>query len=101
MLESRRQLENTRVKLCELQELYASKKQIISGDRVRALRLRSVKQRINQFKEGFACFESRANSFGISEQFVRRFSLLVLLRPADRILKVKTAQPAVMTQVRE
>lgn len=62
MIERRRQLENTKTKLRELEEVYAAKKQDASGDRVRALTLHSLKQRINQFREEIAKFESRANS---------------------------------------
>ena len=62
MIESRRQLENTKVKLRELEELYTSKEQEAAGDRVRGLTLGSLKQRINQFKEEIARFESRASS---------------------------------------
>jgi uncharacterized small protein (DUF1192 family) len=62
MIESRRQLENTRIKLRELQELYAAKEQEASDDHVRALTMRSLKKRINQFKEEIARFESHANS---------------------------------------
>ena len=62
MIENRRQLENTKIKLRELQELYAAKEQGVSDDYVRALTLRSLKKRINQFKEEIARFESHANS---------------------------------------
>jgi uncharacterized small protein (DUF1192 family) len=62
MIENRRQLENTRVKLRELEELYADKEGVSSADRVRVLTLRSLKKRINQFKEEIARFESHANS---------------------------------------
>lgn len=61
MIESRRQLENTRIKLRELEDLHASKDQTTSGDRVLALTLRSLKRQINQFREEIARFESRAN----------------------------------------
>jgi uncharacterized small protein (DUF1192 family) len=62
MIENRRQLENTKIKLRELQKLYAAKEKEVPDDHVRALTLRSLKQRINQFKEEIARFESHANS---------------------------------------
>jgi hypothetical protein len=62
MIENCRQLENTRVKLRELEELHAAKEAAASGDQVRVLTLRSLKKRINQFKEEIARFESHANS---------------------------------------
>jgi hypothetical protein len=62
MIENRRQLENTKIKLRELQELYAAKEKEVPDDHVRVLTLRSLKNRINQFKEEIARFESRANS---------------------------------------
>lgn len=62
MIENRRQLENTRIKLRELQELYTAKEQEVSDDHVRALTMGSLKKRINQFKEEIARFESHANS---------------------------------------
>ena len=62
MIENRRQLENTKLKLRELEDLYASEAQQTPGDHVRALTLRSLKKRINQFKEEIARFESRVNS---------------------------------------
>jgi hypothetical protein len=62
MIENRRQLENTKIKLRELEDLYASKAEPTSGGHVRALTLRSLKKRINQFKEEIARFESHVNS---------------------------------------
>jgi len=61
-IENRRQLENTRIKLRKLEELYASKEQPPSDDHVRVLTLRSLRKRINQFKEEIARFESHASS---------------------------------------
>lgn len=66
MIENRRQLEYTRTKLLELQELYAAKEQEVPDDHVRALTLRSLKKRINQFKEEIARFESHTNSIAPS-----------------------------------
>ena len=66
MIENRRQLEYTRTKLRELQELYAAKEQEVPDDHVRALTLRSLKKRINQFKEEIARFESHTNSIAPS-----------------------------------
>jgi hypothetical protein len=61
MIENRRQLENTKIKLRELQELYAAKEQESPEDHVRALTLRSLKKRIIRFKEEIARFESHTN----------------------------------------
>jgi len=61
-VENRRQLENTRTKLQELEQLYTKTEQASSGDKhVRELTLRSLKKRINQFKEEIARFEARAS----------------------------------------
>ena len=62
MIDSRRQLENTKLKLRELEALYADKAGLPGEDRIRALTLRSLRKRINQFKEEIARFESHANS---------------------------------------
>ncbi len=59
-IENQRQLENTRAKLRELEELFESKCQDSSDEHVRDLTLRSLKKRINQFKEEIARYESRA-----------------------------------------
>jgi len=60
-IENRRQLENTQTKLQELEELYKKTEQAPSADEhVRELTLRSLKKRINQFKEEIARFEARA-----------------------------------------
>jgi hypothetical protein len=59
-IENRRQLENTRTKLLELEQLYATTEQAPStSDQVRQLTLRSLKKRINQFREEIARFEAR------------------------------------------
>ena len=59
-IENRRQLENTRTKLLELEDQYQKTAQAPSADaHVRELTLRSLKQRINQFKEEIARFEAR------------------------------------------
>jgi hypothetical protein len=59
-IENRRQLENTRAKLQELEQLCAKTEQATSTDQhVRELTLRSLKNRINQFKEEIARFEAR------------------------------------------
>src|SRR5207248_2982483 len=61
-IENRRQLENTRVKLQELEQLYTKTEQASSSDKhVRELTLRSLKKRINQFKEEISRFEARAS----------------------------------------
>jgi hypothetical protein len=62
-IENRRQLENTRMKLQELEQLYVKTQQGPStSEHVRELTLRSLKKRINQFKEEIARFEARASS---------------------------------------
>ncbi len=61
-IENRRQWENTRAKLSELEQLYQSKRQEPSDEHIRELTLRSLKKRINQFKEEIARYESRAAS---------------------------------------
>ncbi len=61
-IENQRQLENTKSKLRKLEELYASKEQQPSDDHVRALTRRSLRKRINQFKEEIARFEARATT---------------------------------------
>ena len=61
-IENRRQCENTRAKLRDLEELY-EKKRVAPGDEyIRELTLRSVKKRINQLKEEIARFEARAGT---------------------------------------
>ena len=62
-IENRRQLENTRMKLHELEQLYVRTQQgLASSEHVRELTLRSLKKRINQFKEEIARFEAHAGS---------------------------------------
>ncbi len=61
-IENRRQWENTRVKLRELEQLYESKRQETQDEHIRELTLRSLKKRINQFKEEIARYEARAAS---------------------------------------
>ena len=59
-IENRRQLENTRLKLEELEQLYAkSRQRPASSEHVRELTLRSLEKRINQFKEEITRFEAR------------------------------------------
>jgi hypothetical protein len=61
-IENRRQLENTRMKLQELERLYAKTQQgPATREHVRELTLRSIKKRINQFKEEIARFEARTS----------------------------------------
>jgi hypothetical protein len=62
MIEDHRQLENTKLKLRELEDLYAAKEKQATDDHVRVLTLRSLRKRINQFKEEIARFESHASS---------------------------------------
>jgi hypothetical protein len=62
-IDSRHQLENTRLKLQELEQLYLETQQGAgSSEHVRELTLRSLKKRINQFKEEITRFEALADS---------------------------------------
>ena len=61
-IENRRQWENTRAKLQELEQLYERKRQEPTDEHVRQLTLRSLKKRINQFKEEIARFEAGTSS---------------------------------------
>jgi len=62
-IENRRQLENTRRKLQELEQLYTNKLHgPAASGHVRELTLRSLKKRINQFKEEIIRFEARVRS---------------------------------------
>ena len=61
-IENRRQLENTRAKLLELEQLYESKRQEPGDEHTGELTLRSLKKRINQFTEEIARYEARASS---------------------------------------
>jgi hypothetical protein len=61
-IESRRQVENTRAKLRELEQLYAKIRQDpATSERVRELTLRSLKKRINQFQEEITRYEARVS----------------------------------------
>jgi hypothetical protein len=61
-IENRRQLQITRDKLAELEQLFAeTQNRATSSEHVRELTLRSLKKRINQFQEEIARFESHAN----------------------------------------
>lgn len=67
-IENRRQLENTRKKLHDLELLYSKTEQAPSSDaHVRELTLRSLKKRINQFKEEIARFETRVSQASANE----------------------------------
>jgi hypothetical protein len=62
-IENRRQLENTRMKLQELESLYTKTQQgPATSEHVRELTLRSLRKRINQFKEEITRFEARVSS---------------------------------------
>jgi hypothetical protein len=64
-IENRRQLENTRAKLQELEQLYARKRQEPAADaHVQELTLRSLMRRINRFKEEIARYEAGVRSAG-------------------------------------
>ena len=61
-IENRHQLEKTRGKLQELEQLHAKIQQRPStSEHVRELTLRSLKKRINQFKEEITRFEARVS----------------------------------------
>jgi hypothetical protein len=58
-IDNRRQLENNRLKMQELQQLYVDTQQRgTSSEHVRGLTLRSLKKQINQFKEEITRFET-------------------------------------------
>lgn len=58
-IENQRQLQNTRIKLAEMEQLYVETRNRPGGnEHVRELTLRSLKKRINQFKEEIARFEA-------------------------------------------
>lgn len=62
-IENRRQLVSTQSKLQKLEQLYAKTRQgIAKNEHVRELTLRSLKKRINQFKEEVARFEARVSA---------------------------------------
>jgi septation ring formation regulator EzrA len=67
-IETPQQLENTRVKLQELEQLYTKIRQSpAASEHVQELTLRSLKKRINQFKEEITRFEARASSSGMKD----------------------------------
>jgi hypothetical protein len=67
-IENRRQLESTRTKLRELEDLITKTEQEPSTDaHVRELTLRSLKKRMNQFKEEIARFEARVRPGTLNE----------------------------------
>jgi len=62
-IENRRQLENTQAKLQRMEQLYERLRQEPTDNAlVQELTLRSLKKRINQFKEEIIRFECRMNS---------------------------------------
>ena len=62
-IDSRHQLQTTRLKLEELEQLQLETKQgPATSEHVRELTLRPLKKRINQFKEEITRFEARAGS---------------------------------------
>ena len=62
-IENRRQLENTRTKLQELEQLFTKTQEgPATSEHVRELTLRSLKKRINQFKEEISRFVAHAGS---------------------------------------
>jgi Na+/phosphate symporter len=68
-IENRRQLENTRTKLQDLEQLYARTRQgQTTSEHVRELTLRSLKKRIDQFKEEITRFEARISAEALNDQ---------------------------------
>jgi hypothetical protein len=64
-IENRRQLENTRAKLQRMEQLYERLRQEPTDNAlVQELTMRSLKKRINQFKEEIIRFECRMGSSG-------------------------------------
>jgi hypothetical protein len=61
-IENRRQWQNTREKLAELERMFEAKREEPGDEHIRELTLRSLKKRINQFKEELARFEARSGS---------------------------------------
>jgi hypothetical protein len=62
-IENQRQLANTRRKLEDMEQLYTKTEQgPAANEHVRELTLRSLKKRINQFKEEIARFEAKVAS---------------------------------------
>ena len=60
IIENRRELENTRTKLQELEQIYAKiQRGPATSEHVRELTLRSLKKRINQFQEEITRFVAR------------------------------------------
>lgn len=67
MIETKQQLQNTRVKLEELEQLYAATRdRPTSSEHVRELTLRSLKKRINQFTEEIARFEAHVGQAALA-----------------------------------
>ena len=67
-LENRHQLENTRRKLQELEQLYVKTRQApAASEHVRELTLRSLKKRINQFKEEITRFEAHVSPTALKD----------------------------------
>lgn len=65
MIENHRQLDHTRTKLEELEQCYATTlDRPTSSEHVRELTLRSLRKRINQFKEEIARYEAGAGTVG-------------------------------------
>lgn len=67
-LQSNRELETTRQKLSDLEQLYAkTQASPTENDYARKLSLRSLRRTINQLKEEIARFETRASSIAESQ----------------------------------
>jgi hypothetical protein len=67
-IENPRQLRNTRKKLQELEELHdQTQRRPGASDHVRELTLRSLKKRINQFKEEITRFGARTGSGALKD----------------------------------
>ncbi len=61
-IENQHQCDNTHEKLRDLERLYEKKQREPGNEYVRELTLRSLRKRINQFKEQIARFEARATT---------------------------------------
>lgn len=66
-IENPTQLQNTQAKLRELEQLYTeTRDRPTSSEHVRELTLRSLKKRINQFKEEIARFETHTGDAALN-----------------------------------
>jgi hypothetical protein len=67
MIENTAQLENTRIKIREMEDQYAkTAKGSAESEYVRTLTMRSLRKRINQFKEEVARYEAHAGTSSVN-----------------------------------